>query len=100
MKPITLEQQIAVVTKIHNVNELLTAGYPATKRIVSYKLDRAGISVYVMDEDQKVDKYLSVDPVEWGSTVEDDLAAIHAEMDRIINECNEKRMDRFAGAVA
>lgn len=94
MKPITLEQQIAVVTKIHEVNELLAG----SKAIVSYRMDRSGISVYVMDENHKVDKYMSVDVVEWDSTVEGDLAAIHAEMDRIIAECNEKRMDRFTGA--
>lgn len=95
MRLITLEEQIALVTKIDQANALMMDPL----NIISYKLDRCGISVYVM-KDCKVERYMSVDVVEWLSTVEDDLRQIHAELDRIINECNEKRMDRFAGAMA
>lgn len=99
MREVTLSEQSAVLTKMHRVNDLLRASYPGTKRIVCLKIDRAGISVYVHGEDLSVQRYLPVDPVEFSSTVADDLRALHDELDRIIDECNETREKRSIGAM-
>lgn len=100
MRLITIEEQISVVEKAHKANVWLATAYPGTNRIVCLKTDRAGMAVYVHGEDLKVEQYLSVEPLEFYSTVDAELAAIHTALDAIINECNEKRVDRFTGAVA
>lgn len=100
MRHITLDEQLSVVTKVHHANEAIAAAYPGSRRIVCLKTDRAGMAVYIHGEDLKLEGYLSVDPVEWQTTVDGDLAAVHSELDRIIRECNERRADLFFGGLA
>lgn len=95
MRLITLEEQIAVVEKVHKANVWLATAYPDTKRVVCVKTERAGMTVYVHGEDLRVVNHLSVDPYEFDYTVDDALAAVHVALDAIIKECDEVRIDRF-----
>lgn len=99
MRLITIEERLAVVEKVHKANVWLATAYTDTKRVVCVKMERVGMTVYVHGEDLKVINYLSVDPYEFDSTVDAALADIHAVLDVIIKECDEKRADRFTGAV-
>lgn len=100
MRLITIEEQIAVVEKVHKANVWLATAYPDTMRQVTIKISRWEIAVYIHDKDLKVAQYLTVEALEFNSTVEDGLTAIHAALDAIIKECDEKRADEFTGTVA
>lgn len=100
MRLITLEEQIAVVEKVHKANVWLATAYPDTKRVVCVKIERVGMTVYVHGDDLRVVNHLSVDPYEFDYTVDAALADIHAVLDIIIKECDEKRADRLTGSVA
>lgn len=95
MRLIKIEEQVAVVEKVHKANVWLATAYPDTKRVVCLKTDRAGMTVYIHDEDLKVTQWLNVIPYEFNSTVDEDLAAVHTALDAIIKECDEVRIDRF-----
>lgn len=99
MRLITIEEQLAVVEKAHKANVWTATAYPGTKRVVCVKIERVGMTVYVHGDDLRVVNCLSVDPYEFDSTVDAALADVHAVLDVIIKECDEKRVDRFTGAV-
>lgn len=100
MRLITIEEQIAVVEKVHKANVWLATAYPGTKRVVCLKTERVGMTVYVHGEDLKVINCLSVDPYEFDYTVDAALADVHAVLDVIIKECDERRADLFFGEMA
>ena len=99
MRLITIEEQIAVVENVHKANIWLATAYPDTMRQVTVKISRWEVAVYIHDKDLKVAQYLIVEALEFNSTVEHDLRQVHAALDAIIQECDEMRIDRFAGAV-
>lgn len=99
MRLITIEEQIAVVEKAHKANVWLQTAYPDTMRQVTVKISRFEIAVYIHDKSLEVRQYFTVEALEFNSTVDEDLAAVHAALDTIINECDEKRADRFIGTV-
>ena len=95
MRLITIEEQLAVVEKAHKANVWLQTAYPDTMRQVTVKISRFEIAVYIHDKSLEVRQYFTVEALEFNSTVDDELAAVHAALDAIIKECDEVRIDRF-----